>query len=43
MSKRKLITHNGTFHADDIFACATLSILLDKKKQNFKNAKIRKN
>ena len=36
MSKRKLITHNGTFHADDIFACATLSILLDKKKQNFK-------
>lgn len=24
-----LVTHNGTFHADDIFATATLSILLD--------------
>ena len=25
--KKILVTHNGTFHADDIFACATLSIL----------------
>lgn len=24
-----LVTHNGSFHADDIFACATLQILLD--------------
>lgn len=24
-----LVTHNGTFHADDIFATATLSIMLD--------------
>ncbi|MEK7588229.1 MAG: MYG1 family protein [Patescibacteria group bacterium] len=24
-----LVTHNGSFHADDIFACATLHILLD--------------
>lgn len=23
-----LVTHNGTFHADDIFACATLSLYL---------------
>ncbi|MES2930383.1 MAG: MYG1 family protein [Patescibacteria group bacterium] len=27
--KKILATHNGTFHADDIFATATLSILLD--------------
>jgi uncharacterized UPF0160 family protein len=27
--KKTLVTHNGTFHADDIFATATLSILLD--------------
>ncbi len=26
-----LVTHNGTFHADDIFATATLSIMLDGK------------
>lgn len=26
--KKILVTHNGTFHADDIFACATLSIYL---------------
>lgn len=29
--KKLLVTHNGTFHADDIFATATLSILLDGK------------
>ncbi len=27
--KKILVTHNGTFHADDIFATATLSIMLD--------------
>ncbi len=27
--KKLLVTHNATFHADDIFATATLSILLD--------------
>ncbi len=27
--KKLLVTHNGTFHADDIFATATLSILCD--------------
>ena len=32
---KKLITHNGSFHADDIFACATLSILLEKKAETF--------
>ncbi len=29
--KKLLITHNGTFHADDIFATAALSILLNDK------------
>lgn len=34
--KRKtIITHNGSFHADDVFACATL-LLMDE----FKNAKV---
>jgi uncharacterized UPF0160 family protein len=32
----KLITHNGSFHADDIFACATLSIMLENKGENVK-------
>lgn len=32
---KKLVTHNGSFHADDIFACAALSLLLEKKKQKF--------
>lgn len=27
--KKLLVTHNGTFHADDIFATAALSLLLD--------------
>lgn len=34
-NKIKLITHSGSFHADDVFACATLSLLLENKKQNF--------
>ena len=28
---KKLVTHNGSFHADDIFATATLSLVLDGK------------
>ena len=32
---KKLITHNGSFHADDIFACATLSLVLEKEGQEF--------
>jgi uncharacterized UPF0160 family protein len=31
----KLVTHNGSFHSDDIFACATLSLLLEKKGETF--------
>lgn len=34
-SKVKLVTHNGSFHADDVFAAATLSLLLEKKGKNF--------
>jgi len=33
---KKLVTHNGSFHADDIFATATLSLLLEKKGESFK-------
>ncbi len=31
MEKIKLITHSGPFHTDDIFAAATLSLVLEKK------------
>lgn len=31
MNKKRLVTHNGSFHADDLFAAATLSLYLDKK------------
>lgn len=34
--RKKLITHNGSFHTDDIFACAVLSLVLEKEKQPFK-------
>jgi len=34
--RKKLITHNNAFHADDVFACATLIILLEKRKEKFK-------
>lgn len=33
---KKLVTHNGSFHADDIFACAAISMMLEKNKQSFK-------
>jgi uncharacterized UPF0160 family protein len=31
----KLVTHDGSFHADDIFACAVLCLLLEKKGEKF--------
>lgn len=34
-AKKKLVTHNGSFHADDIFATAALSIMLDKRGEDF--------
>jgi len=30
-NKKKLITHNGSFHADDVFATAVLSLMLEKR------------
>lgn len=33
--KLKLVTHNGSFHADDIFATATLSLMLGKEGKKF--------
>jgi uncharacterized UPF0160 family protein len=32
---RKLVTHNGSFHSDDIFACATLALVLEKNGEQF--------
>ncbi len=34
--KLKLVTHDGSFHADDIFAAVTLSLYLEKKGKRFK-------
>ncbi|MFA5999777.1 MAG: MYG1 family protein [Candidatus Paceibacterota bacterium] len=31
MSNKKLITHDGTFHTDEIFACATLVLICEKE------------
>jgi len=36
LNRKKLITHDGSFHADDVFACAILCILLKKMGQRFK-------
>lgn len=35
MKKNSLITHSDSFHADDIFAAATLAILLEKRGEDF--------
>lgn len=40
-NKLKLVTHDGSFHADDVFACATLSILLERKGESFEVARTR--
>ncbi len=34
-NNKKLVTHSGSFHTDDIFACATLSLFLEKKSEQF--------
>jgi uncharacterized UPF0160 family protein len=33
---KKLVTHDGSFHSDDIFACATLCLFLEKNGEKFK-------
>ncbi|MDO8639771.1 MAG: MYG1 family protein [bacterium] len=35
MKKLKLVTHDGSFHTDDLFACATLSLVLEKRREQF--------
>lgn len=32
---KTLVTHNGKFHADDIFACAVLQLHLDKQSETY--------
>ncbi len=39
--KIKLVTHNGSFHTDDIFACASLSLLLEKRGEKFEIVRTR--
>ncbi len=34
--KKILVTHNGGFHSDDIFATATLELYLDQKQESYK-------
>ncbi len=31
----KLVTHDGSFHTDDVFACAILAIMLERKGEKF--------
>lgn len=33
--KIKLVTHDGSFHTDDIFACAVLCLVLEKNNEKF--------
>ncbi len=33
---KKLVTHDGSFHADDIFACAALSLIVEKNRESVK-------
>lgn len=35
INNKKLITHDGSFHADDVFATATLSLMLEEKGESF--------
>jgi len=39
--KKIIVTHNGTFHADDVFACAILSLYLKQKGEKFKITRTR--
>jgi len=40
-NKILLVTHNGSFHSDDIFACATISLLLEKEGKDFEVVRTR--
>ena len=39
--KKKLVTHDGSFHTDDIFAAATLQLMLEKKGEQFEVTRTR--
>ncbi|MDQ5901604.1 MAG: hypothetical protein QG580_319 [Patescibacteria group bacterium] len=39
--KKVLVTHNGGFHSDDIFACATIILLLEKRGEVYKIVRTR--
>jgi len=41
MSKKILVTHSGSFHADDIFACATLAIYLEQEGETWEVVRTR--
>ncbi len=41
MQIKKLITHNGTFHADDVFATAALFLLLEKRGEKYEVTRTR--
>ena len=41
MKINKLVTHDGSFHADDIFACATLCLVLEKEGVKFEITRAR--
>ena len=34
--KKVIVTHNGGYHADDVFACATIALWLEYQKQPYK-------
>lgn len=36
LNRKKLITHDGAIHADDLFACATLILLMEKRDKGYK-------
>ncbi|MFC1775473.1 MYG1 family protein [Patescibacteria group bacterium] len=38
---KKIITHNGKFHADDVFAVATLQLVLEKEGEDFEVVRTR--
>ncbi|MFZ2205461.1 MAG: MYG1 family protein [Minisyncoccia bacterium] len=35
INNNKIVTHNNSFHADDIFACASFSLLFEKRGETF--------
>lgn len=41
--KKTIIVHNGSFHADDIFACAVLSIYLERQNHPYRIIRTRDN